>query len=55
MTRTRCTMYPGFQGELYMRRVMAPTDAARALIKATGWLFCLGDLDGVDDLEGGAM
>ena len=40
-----------------------PRDAVKALIKATGlnphmsvcgWPFCLDDLDGVDDMEGGA-
>lgn len=40
-----------------------PRDAVKALIKATGlnphmsvcgWPFCLDDLDGVDNLEGGA-
>lgn len=39
-------------------------DAMKALIKATGlsphlsvfgWPFCLVDLDGVDDMKGGAM
>ena len=46
---------------------LTPRDAAKALIKATGldphlavcgWPFCLGDVDGVDDvddMEGGAM
>lgn len=41
-----------------------PRDAVKALIKATGlnphllvcgWPFCLDDLDGVNDVEGGAM
>lgn len=39
-------------------------DAVKAIVKATGlvphmsvcgWPFCLDDLDGVDDMEGGAM
>ena len=42
---------------------LTPTDAAKAVIKATGlsphmsvcgWPFCLADLDGVDSMEGGA-
>jgi hypothetical protein len=45
-------------------RGLTPRDAAKALIKATGlnphlavcgWPFCLDDLEGVDDMEGGAM
>ena len=43
---------------------LTPRDAVKALIKATGlnphmsvcgWPFCLDDLDGADDMEGGAM
>lgn len=45
-------------------RGLAPGDAVRALVKATGlsprlsvcgWPFCLDDLNGVDGVEGGAM
>lgn len=45
-------------------RGLTPRDAVKALIKATGlsphlsvcgWPFCLDDVDGVDDVEGGAM
>lgn len=45
-------------------RGLTPRDAAKALIKATGlnphmtvcgWPFCLDDVDGVDDVEGGAV
>ena len=45
-------------------RSLTPRDAVKALIKATGlnphlsvcgWPFCLDDLDGVDDVKGGAM
>ena len=44
-------------------RGLTPRDAAKALIEATGldprlsvrgWPFCLDDLDGADDVEGGA-
>lgn len=44
-------------------RGMTPRDAVKALIKATGlnphmsvcgWPFCLDDVEGVDDMEGGA-
>lgn len=44
-------------------RGLTPRDAVKALIKATGlnphmsvcgWPFCLDDLDGVDNMEGGA-
>lgn len=45
-------------------RGLTPRDAAKALIKATGlnphlsvrgWPFCLDDVDGVDNMEGGAV
>lgn len=45
-------------------RGLNPRGAVKALIKATGlnphmsvrgWPFCLDDLDGVDDMEGGAV
>lgn len=45
-------------------RGLTPRDAVKDLIKATGlsphlsvcgWPFCLDDVDGVDDMEGGAM
>mgnify|MGYP001738576735 CR=1 FL=1 len=45
-------------------RGLTPRVAAKALIKATGlnphmsvcgWPFCLDDVDGVDNMEGGAM
>lgn len=44
-------------------RGLTPIDAVKAIIKATGlnphmsvcgWPFCLDDVDGVDDMEGGA-
>lgn len=62
MKRIRYTMPARSQGKLYMQRAMACT--VKALIKATGlnphlsvcgWPFCLDDVDGVDDMEGGAM
>ena len=43
---------------------LSPRDAAKAIVKATGlnprmsvcgWPFCLDDMDGVDDAEGGAV
>lgn len=45
-------------------RGLTPRDAVKALIKATGlgphlsvcgWLFCLGDVGGVDNMEGGGV
>lgn len=45
-------------------RGLTPRDAVKTLIKATGlnphlsvcgWPFCLDDVDGVDNMEGGAM
>lgn len=45
-------------------RDLNPRDAVKAIVKATGlnphlsvygWPFCLDDVDGVDDMEGGAM
>ena len=39
-------------------RGLTPRDAVKALIKATGWPFCLDDVDDVDDVDnmkGGAM
>lgn len=75
MTRIRYTMPAMSQVKLYMQHAMArtdearmvnargltPTNAVKALIKATGlnphlsvcgWPFCLDDLGGVDDAEG---
>ena len=45
-------------------RGLTPTEAVKTLIEATGlsphlsvcgWPFCLDDLDGVDDMEGGSV
>ena len=61
------SMAPGDEAVEVDARGMTPTDAAKALIKATGlnphmsvcgWPFCLydvDDVDDVDDMEGGAM
>lgn len=57
------TMTPGDEAVVVDARGLNARDAAKALIKATGlnphmsvrgWPFCLDDVGGVDNMEGGA-